>query len=207
MSRSNRKRGMERYADGRITREAREDERNHDADQLGKWRRANLIVNYLIKDPRLATPLGQMLLLGHPRSISEELFEASIRAAEVYQRYDNVFLGMSRSTAPLSLDGHAGRSTADDLPEELVKRVKDDFIRVEAILGQCPVPGVRDAVKDLLRGIEPARSQIDLCIVGLKALAIRDRLDRIPQSAISARAKRYRFIGEDNLETALKVSV
>jgi hypothetical protein len=80
-------------------------------------------------------------------------------------------------------------------------------MRVEAILGQCPLSGTKDATKDLLRGIEPAPSRIELCIAGLKALALRDRLDRIPQSAISSRAKRHRFIGEDNLETALKLTI
>ena len=182
-------------------------QREKDIDGLARWRRARAIVEALIRDPRLSTPLGRMLLLGAPRAISEELFEAGVRGGRVLERYDMLVLGVRRGPAIVSLSGGGGRTLKDDPQNCDVRDATDALMRLEGVLGGVKFFGAKDAAKRLMRGEEMAPEDASRAVEGLKALALHYRLTGLSADQIRHRARRFRYIGEDNLQAALKIAL
>jgi hypothetical protein len=210
MARAGRKRriGVERGAGGEIKTAAKNAERKARGGkewrvmQVAQAQRAKMIVDALIKDQRLSTPLGQMLLLGSPRAISAQVFAAGEHALKVLNAYDRVVLGVHRTPAGQSLDG-GGRSVGEPPTKEQVEDATKQFMRVERALGAARMPGCASAVKRLLRGEQVTLEQVDLAVLGLKSLAKEFGFDAVNAGEAHRAAMRHRFIGEDNLAEAV----
>lgn len=185
---------------------AKSQQRDRDAASLAKWMRAKKIVQTLIRDPRLESPLGRMLLIGYPRPISEAAFEAGVRALRIMQRYDAIVLNVSRTPRPLEMDG-GGISCREEAPAGVIREVTEAFMKLEASMGQCRVQGAREACKSLLRGDEQSIEDANRAVECLRHLVQVFKLDAPSNDKIAGKAKKYRFIGEEKLEEALRISL
>jgi hypothetical protein len=195
---------VERGASGRIKTEVIE----RDATALGKWQRAKDIILTLLPDTRLGTPLGRMLILGHPEKITVAEYEAGERLYRILQDYDHLVLGVGRDPKGIDPNGQAGRVLREDPDAELIKRSTDAMMRAEQTLGmvtQGPsghrvASGsvIASATKALVRGTG-YELQLHEAVLGLKALAAGWGLDRIPQSKIRRAGQKMHFTAESRI--------
>jgi hypothetical protein len=208
MARAGRKRrvGVERGAGGEIKTAVKNAERRVGKDariqSVVAAQRAKMIVDALIRDQRLSSTLGQMLLLGSPRAITAQVYAAGEHAAKVLIAYDRIVLGVTRSPSGQFLDGR-GKSIAEPPTKEQVEDATKQFMRVEKALGAARMPGCASAVKRLLRGEAVTLDQIDLAVLGLKNVAKEFGFDAIDANQARRGALRHRFIGEENLAEAV----
>lgn len=167
-------------------------------------KRAQMIVTHLLKDQRFGTKLGDMLLLGNPRGISAQLYAAGEFAQRAFEAYDRIVLGVSRTPKAANLLGTGGASLREDPDDATVERVTGRVMKIEAALAGAPNGrAICDATKALLRNEALTEGRIDLAIEGLKVLAKTFRIDDVSDADLRKRAKRHRFIGEENLAEAL----
>lgn len=200
--------GVERGANGEIKTSAKRAERKARGgddwriQSVAKAQRAKMICETIIPDQRMATMLGRMNCIGHPKSISAQVYAAGEHAAKVLEAYDRLVLGVSRGPAERSTDG-GGRSVASPPTENQIKDATKQFMRVEKALGSARLPGCANAVKKLLRGEDISDGDADLAVLGLKNLAKEFGFDAIDAGTARRAALRHRFIGEDNLAEAI----
>jgi hypothetical protein len=207
MARPGRKRrvGVPRNANGEILTSAKNAERaarNGDKDwrvrEVAQFQRAKMIVEALIKDPRLTSPIGKMLLLGAPRAITAQLYAAGDHALKIMNTYDRVVLGVCRDPSSVPLEGAGGRSVAAEVDQSVVSSATQSLMRLERALGRVILPGAASAFKSLVRGAEPTKDQADLAVMCLKEVCVEFGFD-IPSSEAAKAAKGYKFIGEEKL--------
>jgi hypothetical protein len=211
MARAGRKRrpGVARNANGEILTSAKNAERRDRGD--GDWRarevahfqRAKMIVNALIKDPKLGTTIGKMLLLAMPRAISAQMYAAGEHACRILSTYDRIVLGVNRNPSGIVIGDTGGRSTSSEPDQETVERATKNLMRLERTLGRAVMSGVAHAVKVLVRGGDITDEQADLAIMGLKELVKEYGFDEISEQDGIKAAKKYRFIGEEKLLEAI----
>lgn len=165
-----------------------------------------MVVKHIIQDRRFGTKLGDMLLLGHPRAITAQLYAAGEFAQRAFEAYDRIVLGVQRTPKSANLLGTGGASLCEDPDAFTVDRVASRVMKIEAALsGTAKGSAVCHCTKALLRDETLTDSQLDLALDGLKALARAFRLDGVSDMELRRRATRHRFIGEMNLAEALTV--
>ena len=197
--------GVPRNKNGDILSTAKRAERRNRGDddwrarEVAHWQRAKMIVQALIKDPRLGTPLGKMLLLGVPRAITAQMYAAGDHAFKILNLYDSIVLGVNRNPSGVVIGGVGGKSVLADPEDETIAGAANGLMRLERTLGRALMPGASNAVKVLLRGGEVSDEQADLAILGLKELVKEYGFNEISDSHATKAARNYRFIGEEKL--------
>lgn len=165
-----------------------------------------MVVKHIIQDQRFGTMLGDMLLLGHPRAITARLYAAGEFAQRTFEAYDRLVLGVKRTPKTANLSGTGGASLREDPDDFTIERVTSRMMKIEGALGGTPKGSVvTHCTKALLRNELMSEAQLDLAIEGLKALAREFKIDGVSDAEIDRRARRHRFIGEDNLAEALAI--
>lgn len=218
-----RKEGVERGETGRIkssvytVQQSRKSaQQDADARALGRWRAARAIVETLLPDTRLATPLGKMLLLGAPFSINEAEFEAGSRLFKIMERYDRIFLGVGRTAKAQDIGAERGSALTLGPDPWLIEKIVADYRAAEAAFFKISKAEVRladgtqfacgpgadiiGATKALVRG-EDWERRAGVAIVGLKALARHWGLDEVPKAKIRRWGARLEFQRVDRVNS------
>jgi hypothetical protein len=188
-------------------RRARTEERNRDFERIAHWQRAKLVIQTLVKEPKLESPIGRMFALGEPRAISAIMWEAAFRALNILEGYDRIVLNVQRNPQGIVIGETHGKSLADDPDDETVGRATEKLMRLESVLGQCKTPGVSSATKEALRGKEiTSLYQAELIYQGLSALVIEFKLQGHDEKAIDMSARQRRLPGEEALVEPVRLS-
>lgn len=187
-----------------------------DIHSLARWRAARIIVERMLQEPKLASPLGRMFLLGVPIKISKAEFEAGVRFGQILDAYDRVVLGINRDPKAQDINGARGRALREGPGEDEVNRAISNFSHAEQALFDVREALVRmadgveiplgpgadlvNATKALVRGDDWER-RAAFAVVGLKALARYWSLDGVQETKIRRAGERLNFAPEGRVRS------
>lgn len=215
--------GVERGAGGKIktavyTVEQTQRAKKADEDvlALARWRAAKIVVEKMLAEPRLASPIGRMFLLGAPLQISEAEFEAGVRFGKILDAYDRIILGVVRDPKAQDVNAARGRALRDGPSDDLVSQTignlqqaeKGLFNVREATVKMADASEIRlgpgadlvNATKALVRG-EDWERRAAFGVVGLKALARFWGLDAAPPTKVRRAGERMQFAPENRVRS------
>lgn len=181
-----RKENQPRDASGRINhyqaKKVRDEVVRDDARSVARWARLRDIMSHLIRDPRLGTLMGKMMILQSPLAITPAQFEAGCRLAQRLEEYDVQVLGVRRSVAAQDVNKAGGKSLSAGISSEEAKAITNRMMECEGALAQrCADRGA--SCKALVQGSGSIPSFSD-AVAGLDELAKLWALDKLPPDRI-----------------------